>query len=599
MKHKPQSIQNILSFYMSVLLLALLLAATVIFSVTQYLNVYSNNNRELQRLCNSIAENIDLQISQMDTICLNTIHSTLIKDTFHNYITDPSVTPYEKNQQRRLLANTLTSLKGVDSSIRQVNLYDMSEGSFGVGNFVGDLKINTPEENWFEPTKNAHGQKYIPPAKQNPLLSVAAGTDRGRYYLSLYRMYFDNYQHPAGFVEVMKYYDVLFEQAYAPNTDYDLDIVIYNKEGTILFPQNQHSTFPYLDYKASDKKQIYNTEKKCSEYVYFSDSKYSCFTIVTAIDRNQFLTPIYHTLLYILLVFFAALFVCLVLTTKTSKKLSAPLKRIYRFLGNIDSKNQFPKIETEETGVIELDKLQYSLNEAIEAQKTATDSIMLLKEQELQAQMLALQSQMNPHFLYNSLSTVAAMAQEGIIEPVVQMCEDITAILRYISSNKEPFSPLEDELEHCDLYLKCMKLRFGDSLQYQFDIDDKLLDFPIPKLCIQLLVENAVKFTTTQPAPWIVTIYGHLDDTCWYIGVRDNGSGFSQEKIRQLRTQMDEILKNGLLPSLAIDGMGILNIFIRFYLIYGHSFIFDFGNLPEGGAVVIVGGRFDEENKPL
>lgn len=213
--------------------------------------------------------------------------------------------------------------------------------------------------------------------------------------------------------------------------------------------------------------------------------------------------------------------------------------------------------------------------------------------------MLALQSQMNPHFLYNSLSNIAAMAEAGMVEPVVQMCEDITEILRYISSNKEQVSTVEEELEHCDLYLKCMKLRFGDALQYYFDINDDLLDFSIPKLCIQLLVENAVKFTTKQVPPWEITIRGHIDDICWYIEVRDNGPGFLPEKEQLLRVQMEQILKDGLLPSLEIDGMGVLNIFVRFYLIYGHSFLFDFGSLPGGGATVIVGGRFDGQNKPL
>lgn len=63
---------------------------------------------------------------------------------------------------------------------------------------------------------------------------------------------------------------------------------------------------------------------------------------------------------------------------------------------------------------------------------------------------------------------------------------------------------------------------------------------------------------------------------------------------------MDEILAHSILPSLELDGMGILNIFIRFYLTFGTSFIFDFGNLPERGAFVIIGGHFNhEENKPL
>ena len=90
-----------------------------------------------------------------------------------------------------------------------------------------------------------------------------------------------------------------------------------------------------------------------------------------------------------------------------------------------------------------------------------------------------------------------------------------------------------------------------------------------------------------------------MDQNCWYVEVKDNGPGFGDEITAHLKNQMDEILENGLLPSLELDGMGILNIFIRFYLIYGITFIFDFGNLPDGGAAVKVGGRFDDETKTL
>ena len=221
--------------------------------------------------------------------------------------------------------------------------------------------------------------------------------------------------------------------------------------------------------------------------------------------------------------------------------------------------------------------------------------MLLLKEQELQAQMLALQAQMNPHFLYNSLNTIGAMAEEGMCTEVAGMCQDITSILRYISSDKESVSSVEEELEHCDLYLKCMKQRYKTSLTYEFDIDDDLLDLPIPKLCVQLLIENSVKFATRTQPPWHIRIEGYIDEERWLICVKDNGTGFDEEVSKRLRSQMDEILAHSVLPSLELDGMGILNIFIRFYLTFGISFIFDFGNLPERGAFVIVGGHFNNE----
>ncbi len=97
MKRKPRSIQKILSSYFLLIMLTLLVLATILFSVVQYLNLRSNTEHDIQRTCSAIAEDIDLQLSQMDTVCMNTIHSTLIKDTFSDYLNDEDATPYEQS----------------------------------------------------------------------------------------------------------------------------------------------------------------------------------------------------------------------------------------------------------------------------------------------------------------------------------------------------------------------------------------------------------------------------------------------------------------------------------------------------------------------
>ncbi|TCS76419.1 sensor histidine kinase [Muricomes intestini] len=602
MRSKPQSIQKILSSYFIIIMLVMLSCAAFIFSLIQYINLRSNAERDIQRTCSAIAEDIDQQFAQMDNVCLNTIHSTSIKNTFAAYNEDSKATPYEQNQRKNKLANAMTAIKGVDSSIRQVNIYGFTKGSYGAGNYTGDLQLTASAQPWFTDTVLCHGHRYIPQARINPTFSANTGTNSNRYYLSLYRMYYDEYLKPAGFVEIMKYYDVLFRQAYAPNSSYDLGIMVYDTDGNLLFPLKEEGdvkAFSYFSHKSAKGQEVFNTQKNTMEYTCFSEAEYSGFTVAVAVNRRDFLAPVYHSLLWIFFIFVLLFIVCLIFATAISKKISAPIQDIYHFLSHIDPQNQFREIEMNDSGIIEIEKLCNSLNEALRSQKTATDSMLLLKEQELQAQMLALQSQMNPHFLYNSLLNIAAMAEEGLTTPVVQMCQDISSILRYISSNREQVSTVEEELEHCSLYLKCMKLRFGDSLQYEFNVDDAMLDCSIPKLCIQLLVENAAKFSTQVSPPWHVLIRGYTDEANWYIEVKDNGPGFDAETNSRLRSQMDEILKYGLLPSLELNGMGILNIFIRLYLIYGIPFIFDFGNLSNGGAFVKVGGKLNDETKAL
>ena len=209
----------------------------------------------------------------------------------------------------------------------------------------------------------------------------------------------------------------------------------------------------------------------------------------------------------------------------------------------------------------------------------------------VQAQMLALQSQMNPHFLYNSLSMIGEMADSGMTEQVSDMCEDITSILRYISSDREQRIRVEEEMEQVDRYLGCIKRRFGEGLHYSYNISDEILDCMVPKLCVQLLVENAVKAVMVHKEPWEIMVSGSRDGDDWHITVSDNGPGFDTEVDKKLRKNMDEILETGVLPSLKIEGMGILNIFIRLYLLDGIPFVFDFGNRKEGGAFVTVGGH--------
>ena len=90
----------------------------------------------------------------------------------------------------------------------------------------------------------------------------------------------------------------------------------------------------------------------------------------------------------------------------------------------------------------------------------------------MQARMLALQAQMNPHFLYNSLSTIQAMADEGMDRQIMDMCQSMSRILRYISSDKEQLVTVDQEIKYTIDFLKCMKARFDDDLIYNIVIPD-------------------------------------------------------------------------------------------------------------------------------
>lgn len=602
-KHEKKSIQTILFYRFLWVSAALLLVISGIVYLIQYQKLYKNMENDIIRTSSGIGDAIDLQISQMDNVCLNVINSTSVKNTFSHWISNDNVSSYERRQQQNHMNNALVSIRGIDTSIRQVNLYSMEKGGYGVGNYYGRVSNNTTELPWYKGTVEKDGYRFFQ-ANKHPLLSRHSGTQTDRLYFSLYRMHFDKYHNPAGFVEVSKYYDTLFAEAISPTTSSNMDITVYDEDGTQIFPDLSSGGEKRFDYFAelqsqesvSHSTRIYNDLKRQKEFVTIYPLKYSDFTVAASINNANFYTPILMSLMWIPLLALCLFVICYFVSGFLSRRIAQPLTEIHQFLSQSNSAKKFRQISLKDSGVVEIDRLRDSLNSSIRAQEAATESLLVMKESEIQAQMLALQAQMNPHFLYNSLNTIGAMAEEGMTEEVTSMCQDISSILRYISSDKESVSTVEEELEHCSLYLNCMKMRFKDKLTYEFDIDDDLLERKIPKLCIQLLIENSVKFVSKTAPPWHIRVEGYIDAGQWLISVKDNGPGFDPEVDRHLRSQMDEILKYSRLPSLELDGMGILNIFIRFYLLFGRAFLFQFGNLPEGGAFVIVGGRFHEKD---
>lgn len=575
---KKKNIQSILTLYFVALILATVGVVSVIFILIQYKNYKKEDMENLQYSCDTAGENIDLQISQLDAVVLSTINSKDLTDAVYNYSKSP-VNSIEHLNQRQRISSLLTSIKGFDYTIRQLSIYSTENIGYGVGDYIGEYEGYDQEE-WYLNALNEGGRIFI------------TASDEGNNYFSIYRAYYDNYHRIKGVICGKKYFKDVFRAAndFGPH---NTRVIIYDDKGQMIYPNNKGKDeidFSYLDYYSEDISTVAKGASGNKEMVAFHKMSRSDFTIVESVETKVFTRHIFSSLLPIFLIFICAIAAGVALAFIISKAIATPVQKIYAFLS---LKGLFPnaRLKMAPTGILEIDQLTESINEYLERSDEQTKKIVSLHEQEIQAQMLALQSQMNPHFLYNSLASIAEMAREGLTEQVKTMTVNISQILRYISSNREQVTTIEEELELCDMYLECMKLRFGDDLVYEFDVDDEMLDYMIPKLCIQLLVENAIKSVTTQSPEWRIKVYGYTEGDNWYIEVQDNGPGWDPQVDKKLRKQMDEILETRTLPSLKIEGMGVLNIFIRFYLLDGISFLFDFGNRSEGGAFVKVGRK--------
>ncbi len=583
-----------MSKHFLILAAAILFIVSFFYSVLQYRMLREQAVGNLNAGCEGTALSITQGLNEMDTILLYSIASSEMKSEFLEY--SKPLPPFQHNQARAKLASALIWLKGFNFDVLQLNVYGIEENGYGVGGYNGDLNLNTKDADWYEDAFSRAGKSVIMAPEEDVLLSETSGLDEDTLYISLYRMFYNEFHVPIGFIGVKERYDRFFEKTIAANDLYTPEVAIYDENGKQLYPKGE--VYDYLEKReeVGAGGEIKNALTGKKQYLTFSEVKDYDLVVAMAVDREDFMAPVYRNLYRSLAAVFAVLVLCLVIAAALSKRLTYPLTKIYSFLSDRD-KSGFEKIELMDSGITEIDALRDSLNENISYQETATRTLLTLKEQEVQAQMLALQAQMNPHFLYNSLSTISEMADEGMTVEVSEMCRDITSILRYISSNREQRIRVEEEMEQVDIYLNIMKRRFGEDLHYSYEIEDEILDCMVPKLCVQLLVENAVKSVTKGLPPWEIDVKGERDGDDWSVTVSDNGAGFDPDVDKHLRSCMDDILETGTLPSLGIKGMGILNIFIRLYLLDGIPFIFDFGNKPEGGAFVTVGGHVHEHSE--
>ena len=194
----------------------------------------------------------------------------------------------------------------------------------------------------------------------------------------------------------------------------------------------------------------------------------------------------------------------------------------------------------------------------------------------------ALQAQINPHFLYNTLDTMGSIAEiQGCIQ-VSNLCQSLAGLFRYSLDMKNPLSTVSGELVHLKNYIYVMNVRMQNQVEYEFHIDDNVLQDTLPRISIQPLVENALNHgLKNQKGKKKVIISAGIREDDLLISVEDNGIGMSDEKIRELFSEdPGEKQKN--------RSIGIFNIHKRMQYLYGESYGVKIKSEPEKGTVVFL-----------
>ncbi len=600
-----KSVRTTLQFVFFLLVTVVFLVYISYFIISESRKIKTQAFETVSRDTQTASAFMDEEIKSVNTVMQNVAYSNLVKEHFLAYMNRPVSSGdgnYSEMQNIKVLTDLLTAIMGPSRPVDQIYLYSLEGGCVGVGLDNSNTFDHVDDKPWYDDLKNSENNRLVFCDRDERLTKFFTYEDGSRF-LTVASVYLSTYYKPQGVIEVKHSISSLITKLKKIDTGaYNEKIYIYDQTGKSIYSfADDNMAEEYAALVTGNDQPVYDEPRHISyngnTHLFVNSSSYSGFTTVIAIDNNDVYRPIYDYITANLLIFAGFIVLILLLSYVVSRIITIPVMKMYSNISSLHTDKESMltgSLEKIDTNIIELDTLYSAVMDMHDRAKTSMNREIVLNNQRLQSQILALQSQMNPHFLYNSLATISAMADEGMNDEVTKMCQTISRILRYISSDKDPLVPVNEDVSHAKDYLECMKMRYEDDLIYDINIPDEMRDIKIPKLCLQLIVENSIKYATKNVrAPWIISIDGRMTGIYWEITVKDNGPGFNEDDLKEINEKIEYINKTDMLPGLEINGMGLMNIYIRFKTLYHGKHIFRVSNYAEGGALVTIGGELD------
>jgi len=286
-----------------------------------------------------------------------------------------------------------------------------------------------------------------------------------------------------------------------------------------------------------------------------------------------------------------------------TRRLSYPIEVLTESVKQVSLNNLSINLESIEN-VNELQMLDMSFKNMFRKLELSIARLAESKQREASAYFCALQSQINPHFIHNTLALISALAkQPDQQQKVVEMCRLLSSQLHYTTSPAISIVNLESELEYTRNYLMLMKFRYEEHFDFVISVDERLKMLKVPKISLQPFIENSIVHGLIRVyPPWHIKVTGRYFEDGWEISIADNGCGISDEVLLSLNQKISQAWKSNeetdYINSMENSkGLGIVNTYIRLKFHFGDCFNISFYR-PEKGTVILRAGKV-QDNYPI
>ncbi len=281
--------------------------------------------------------------------------------------------------------------------------------------------------------------------------------------------------------------------------------------------------------------------------------------------------------LVILLVSLSILAV-VIINQLVSARIARPLQKLNRSVEAWEAGAEDPQIYI--GGTAEVEHLGRTLQSTLVRIRQLMQDVVTEQEEKRKSELDALQSQINPHFLYNTLDSIVWMIMGERYDDAVFMVKQLAGLFRISLSRGKTIISLEDELTHARNYMNIQKIRYKNSFELEYDIDPEIGGYCSVKLILQPILENALYYgVESMDGEGEITVRGWREDRDIYLEVEDNGLGMPEEEAEKLLQEGEKKRKHG-------SGVGLVNVNSRLQLRFGEAYGLTLHSAPDEGMRV-------------
>ncbi len=557
---KFSSIQSVIFATVAVLVLSAVVIVTGVSMKFTNTSIFENSSEYTHTIIQQMNQNIDSYIDYMENIAYLISSNEDVQD----YLFDEKI----DNEGRYRILNQFQTILDSRSDIRNVGIISkngrmlINDGSKSVNQ---DLDLNTQE--WYAtalekpngPILTSSHVQHIISGERPWVITLSrgirdrsgSGEKEGAFFIDL------NYSAISG----------LCDQSTVGTKGYAF---ILDAKGNIVYHPQQQQLYNELQTENislimdTDEDTVLTGTGNDGKLYSISRSEKTGWTVVDCTNVKELLSKSRQAQSVYVLTAIILVIVALLFSRFMARSITLPIQKLRDSMKKVqegdfsvsdvvvDSKNEIGSLTKS------FDVMTHRIHELMEQNVHE-------QEEKRKSELKALQSQINPHFLYNTLDSIIWMAEGKKNEEVVLMTASLARLLRQSISNEDEVVPIANEVEYARGYLTIQKMRYKDKLEFQIEVDSSILYIPLIKLVLQPIIENAIYHGLKyKESKGLLIVKGFMKDGNAVLQVIDDGVGMDEETLAHIYDKHK--------VNYHSNGVGVYNVQKRLKLYYGEDY---------------------------